>query len=217
MRLRYDANQDFQLEALSCVTDLFDGQPRAEAPDFQLSSQSDVLAISNRLDLSDEPLYANLLAVQDRSGLSRDPGLRYIEATVDVGGTSRTVRFLNFSVEMETGTGKTYLYLRTALELHRRYGMRKFVVVVPSVAVREGVLRTLEDTEAHLRSIFDNAVYRYYKYDSANLAQVRQFAQSNGVEFMVMTIDSFNKAANIMVRAMDQMQGQLPIAVYPSS
>jgi type III restriction enzyme len=211
MRLRYDANQDFQLEALSCVTDLFDGQPRVEAPDFQLTSQSDVLAVSNRLDLSEERLYANLLAVQDRSGLSRDPGLRYIEATVDIGGASREVRFLNYSVEMETGTGKTYLYLRTALELHRRYGMRKFVVVVPSVAVREGVLRTLEDTEVHLRSIFDNAVYRYYKYDSANLAQVRQFAQSNAVEFMVMTIDSFNKAANIMVRAMDQMQGQMPI------
>ena len=97
--------------------------------------------------------------------------------------------FANFSVEMETGTGKTYVYIRTALELYRRYGLRKFIVVVPSVAVREGVLKTLEITEKHLRELYGNAPYRYYVYDSDNLSQVRQFALSDGIEIMVMTID----------------------------
>lgn len=211
MKLRFDANQDFQLEAIAAVVDLFDGQPRVEAPEFQLWEQTDVAAVTNRLTLSDEQIVGNLRAVQTANRISPDPGLRCIEGTATLGGEDRPVRFANFSVEMETGTGKTYVYLRTILELNRRCGLRKFVVVVPSVAVREGVLKTLDITEGHFRAIYDNAPYAYYRYDSANLARVRQFAQSNGVEIMIMTIDSFNKAANIMVRSMDQMQGQTPI------
>ncbi len=211
MKLKYDANQDFQLEAVAAVVDVFEGQRRLEAPAFRLTTEAEVLAVANRLDLSEARLFENLATVQERGRITRDLGVRYIEGDVEVRERSEQVRFPNFSVEMETGTGKTYVYIRTLLELHRHYGMRKFVVVVPSVAVREGVLKTLRDTEAHFRVIFDNAAYRHYRYDSANLVQVRQFAQSNGVEVMVMTIDSFNKAANIMVRAMDQMQGQTPI------
>ena len=123
----------------------------------------------------------------------------------------KPARFANFSVEMETGTGKTYVYIRTALELFRRYGLRKFIVVVPSVAVREGVLKTFEITEKHLRELYDNVPYRYYAYDSANLSQVRQFALSDGVEMMVMTIDSFNKASNVIRQTTDRLQGETPI------
>ncbi|MBM3216849.1 DEAD/DEAH box helicase, partial [Candidatus Poribacteria bacterium] len=124
---------------------------------------------------------------------------------------AKPVRFANFSVEMETGTGKTYVYLRTALELFRRYGFRKYIVVVPSVAVREGVLKTFEVTKAHFAEVADNTPYRFYAYDSANLTQVRQFALSNGVEFMVMTIDSFNKATNVIRQSTDRLQGETPI------
>ena len=123
----------------------------------------------------------------------------------------KTVRFPNFSIEMETGTGKTYVYLRTILELFRCYSLRKFIVVVPSVAVREGVLKTLEITRKHLSELYDNVPYRYYAYDSANLSQVRQFALSDSVEIMVMTIDSFNKASNVIRQTTDRLQGETPI------
>src|SRR5204863_1907941 len=99
---------------------------------------------------------------------------------------------------METGTGKTYVYLRTALELHRRYGLRKFIVVVPSVAIREGVLKSLKDTQEHLRAIYDNVPYRYTVYDSKSIAKVRQYAGSDCIEILVMTIDSFNKDDNVI-------------------
>jgi len=103
------------------------------------------------------------------------------------------------------------VYLRTAFELFKQYGMRKFIVVVPSVAVREGVLKTLQVTEAHFRKLFDNTVYRYYVYDSANLTQVRQFALSDAIEIMVMTIDSFSKAANVIRQSTAGSQGETPI------
>src|SRR5260370_17027672 len=112
---------------------------------------------------------------------------------------------------METGTGKTYVYIRTALELFRRYGLRKFIIVVPSVAVREGVLKTLQITNKHLRALYENIPYRYYIYDSANLAQVRQFALSDSIEIMVMTIDSFNRASNVIHQSTDRLQGETPI------
>jgi type III restriction enzyme len=121
------------------------------------------------------------------------------------------MRFPNFSVEMETGTGKTYLYLRTALELFQRYGLSKFIVVVPSVAIREGVLKDLSMTEQHFKDLYGNVPYRYYVYDSASLAEVRQFALSDCVELMVMTIDSFNKASNIIHQSTDRLQAEAPI------
>ncbi len=114
---------------------------------------------------------------------------------------------------METGTGKTYVYLRTALELHRRYGMRKFIVVVPSVAVREGVLKTLAVTSEHLRALYDNVAYRYAVYNSANLSQVRQFALAQSVELLVMTLDSFNKAQNVIHQSTDRLQGETPVSL----
>src|SRR5262245_52706537 len=142
MKFRFDPGQPHQTQAIRAVADLFDGQPFVE-PDF--SDWTHAMApVANRLDLSDGQLLANVRKVQRRLGLPEDDKLRHIDGTLDTPEGERPVRFPNFSVEMETGTGKTYVYLRTALELHRRYGLRKFVVVVPSVAVREGVLKTLK-------------------------------------------------------------------------
>ena len=119
-------------------------------------------SVTNRLDLSEEQLLHNLHLVQQANGIALDPGLQWIEETIRTAGGDQQVRFANFSVEMETGTGKTYVYLRTALELNRRYGLRKFIVVVPSVAVREGVIKTLKITQEHLRALYDNVPYRYH-------------------------------------------------------
>jgi type III restriction enzyme len=202
MQFRFDANQEYQVQAVEAVADLFEGQARVGLELGHLLTQSSALAsVGNRLDLDDGALLANLRAIQERSGLPLDDTLRVLPGTT----------IPNVSVEMETGTGKTYVYLRTALELFRRYGMRKFIVVVPSVAIREGVLKTLKITERHFQEVFGNAPYRYYVYDSANLTRVRQFALSDSVEIMVMTLDSFNKDVNVIRQSSDRLQGETPI------
>lgn len=210
MQFKFDANQEFQLHAVQAVAGLLEGQPRLEN-ELRLALNANLAAIANRLDLDEADLTRNLRQVQEANRLPQDAELQVIEAEIETAAGRKSVRFANFSIEMETGTGKTYVYLRTALELYRRYGMRKFIVVVPSVAIREGVLKTLQMTESHLRGLYDNAPCRYYVYDSANLSQVRQFALSDGVEIMVMTIDSFNKASNVIHQMTDRLQGETPI------
>ena len=208
MQFKFDANQEFQIQAVEAITSLFDGQPRIQT---DMRFTFGFAAIANRLDLSEKEILANLKKVQKDNGLEPDKDLITIDRAVETVEGKKLIKFYNFSVEMETGTGKTYVYLRTAFELYRRYGLRKFIVVVPSVAIREGVLKTLEITQKHLRELYDNIPCRYYAYDSANLSQVRQFALSESIEIMVMTIDSFNKSTNVIHQTTDRLQGETPI------
>jgi type III restriction enzyme len=152
-----------------------------------------------------------LQSIQAKNGINPDSELATIEENIAGNGSDGIIRFFNFSVEMETGTGKTYVYVRTALELFRLYGYRKYIIVVPSIAIKEGVLKTLQITEKHFREFYDNTPYRYYVYDSSNVSQVRQFALSNGVEMMIMTLDAFNKASNVIRQSTDRLQGETPV------
>ncbi|MBI3611382.1 MAG: DEAD/DEAH box helicase family protein [Nitrospirae bacterium] len=230
MQFKFDGNQEYQIHAIEAVADLLEGQAPAAAVSSYIpmvGAQASFLppehkgqllltevfpgAVGNPPILDEAALLKNLQAVQTRNGIQPDTALACIEETIDTATGPKAVRFPNFSVEMETGTGKTYVYLRTALELFRRYGLRKFIIVVPSVAIREGVIKTLDVTQAHLRELYGNTPYRYYVYDSENLSQVRQFSASSGVELMVMTIDSFNKATNVIRQMTDRLQGETPI------
>lgn len=209
MKFKFDPNQAYQVQAIEAAVDILLGQPRIEAAvPFQLGTLS---AVANRLDLTETDLLKNVQRVQAHNHITPDQALKYIEAEIETASGSHTVRFPNFSIEMETGTGKTYVYLRTILELHKHYGLRKFIVVVPSVAIREGVLKTLIITQDHFARYYGNPVTRYYQYDSANLSQVRQFALSDAIEIMVMTIDSFNKSANVIRQSLDRLQGEIPL------
>jgi type III restriction enzyme len=198
VKFRFDPDLEYQQRAIEAIVRLFEGAPREESG-LQLLSAGGV--VGNRLALTSDALLANLQAVQ------RDPALHNGSRPP----VTESLDSLDFSVEMETGTGKTYVYLRTLLELHRAYGLRKFIVVVPSVAIREGVLKTLDITRDHFSRLYGNLPYRFYQYDSGNLARVRQFATSNDVEIMVMTLDSFNKDVNIFNRPVDRMMGQRPL------
>ncbi len=195
MRFEFDANQSYQRNAIDAVVKLFEGQNRVEAR-LQFSGDTHAPVVPNRLDLDDKQIHANL---QD-----------LMAGNPPVNGQDLP-DFPNFSVEMETGTGKTYIYLRTALELFQKYGMRKFIIVVPSIAIREGVLKNFQITEAHFKNLYQNLPYRYYAYDSENLSQVRQFSLSGSVEFMVMTLASFNKATNIIRQTTERLGGETPI------
>lgn len=230
MNFKFDANQGYQIKAVEAVVNLLEGQQRISGASVYVGlgdSQSSLLpperrgqlllseilpgTIANTLNLSDDDFVTNLNNVQRANGIEPDPSLAFIEEVIETVAGQKKARFPNFSIEMETGTGKTYVYLRTALELYRRYGLRKFIIVVPSVAIREGVLKTLQVTQGHLSELYGNAPYRYYVYDSDNLSQVRNFANSDGVEMMVMTIDSFNKASNVIRQTTDRLQGETPI------
>ena len=197
MKFEFDANQNYQREAIDAVVQLFEGQIPVRTT-LQFSRESNYSTIPNHLDLDSDKISVHLKEIQEANGIEIDE--------------FSTNGFPNFSVEMETGTGKTYIYLRTILELFQKYGMRKFIVVVPSVAIREGVLKTLQITESHFRELYDNIPYRYYVYDSEKLSQVRQFALSDSVEIMVITMASFNQPSkNVIHKSNDRLPGDLPI------
>ena len=215
MQFRFESNQQFQIQAIESVAKLFHGQHFA-TEGFNLDGEG-LAAVPNCLDLDNDGILENLQQVQAENGLPVDEKFEYIKADIPLFGEQTSVQFPNFSIEMETGTGKTYVYLRTILELYRRYGLRKFIVVVPSVAVREGVIKTLEITQSHLRQLYDNPPYQYHSYDSSKLSQVRQFTLSDGVEILVMTIDSFNKSSNVINQTTDRLQGEIPIHLIQAS
>lgn len=187
MKLHFEPDLDYQHHAIDAVCDLFTGQESCRTeftvslatPNDQLFLgvvQSD-LGVGNRLVLTDDALLANLRAIQLRNGLA----------------PSESLGSLDFTVEMETGTGKTYVYLRTIFELNKRYGFSKFVIVVPSIAIKEGVKKTLEMTDEHFRSIYAGTPSEYFLYDSAKLGQVRSFATGANVQIMVVTVGAINK------------------------
>ncbi|MGA2443516.1 MAG: DEAD/DEAH box helicase family protein, partial [Tepidisphaeraceae bacterium] len=201
MKLQFESNQQFQLDAVQAVVDLFDGQPNdagvMETAVFRgyghLISE---LGTGNALMLADGSLLANVQAVQERN---------QIEKTAQLEGR-------HFSVEMETGTGKTYVYLRTIYELNARYGWTKFIIVVPSVAIREGVLKNLEVTRDHFAAIYGNAPCDPWVYDSKQVSRLRSFGTSSTLQILVINIDAFNKPANNVIHQdNDKLSGHKPI------
>lgn len=222
MEFRFDAQQEYQIKAIESIATLFDGQGKIESG-IRYAQNVGFIGFPNRLDLGEGDILANLKEAQSSNNIEPTSKLEYIEKEIDTAEGRRVSRFPNFSVEMETGTGKTYVYIRTALELHKRYGFRRFIIVVPSIAIKEGVLKTFEITRRHFEELYDNLPYKFYPYDSSNLTQVRQFASSSSVEFMIMTLDSFNKSmtvenkGNVIRRPTDRLQGITPIHLVQAS
>jgi type III restriction enzyme len=213
VKLHFDAQQSYQLDAIHAVVDLFVGLPAA-AGTFEWQTDMlerellDTLGVANGLALTDARLLGNLRGVQERNGL----------AVVDALATDDILGGRNFSVEMETGTGKTYVYLRTMHELHRAYGWKKFVIVVPSVPIREGVTQSLESMAEHFEAIYGKVPIDNWVYDSAQVSRLRQFALSNQLQVLVMNIQAFDKKAVAVVhQESDFMQGRRPIEFIQQS
>ncbi len=182
MKLKFDPSLDYQRRAINAVLEVFDGQPIGQSP-FETSSTAcddlelSELGLGNNISLSDDQFLENVRRVQESNRIEKTPALQGRE----------------FSIEMETGTGKTYVYLRTIFELAEKYGLRKFIIVVPSVAIREGVLKSIDMTREHFLTLYDNAPFNYFVYDSRKLNNVRQFASNNKIQIMVINIQSFSK------------------------
>ena len=192
MELKFE-ELPYQLDAVNAVANLFAGQPN-HARTFDLTSQGTGRFVGNGLDLDWETLGLNLNTVQKQNG----------QPETEIGAHG-----LNFSLEMETGTGKTYVYLRTIYELNRSYGWKKFVIVVPSVPIREGVLKSLEITKAHFDGVFGRPVMRYAEYSSDRLSDLRAFAVNDHIEILVINIQSFEKDGNVINKVNES--GEAPI------
>ncbi len=195
MKLKFK-NQAFQTDAVNAVVDLFAGQEKTRSTfsvveEKQISLMND-LGIGNALYIDEEVISDNMHAVQKRNKLPMTPDADDMQ----------------FCIEMETGTGKTYVYTKTIFELNRKYGFTKFIIVVPSVSILEGVYKSFDITKEHFGLQYDNVPCRYFIYNSAKLSDVRQFATSANIEIMIINIDAFKKAENIINQAQDKLNGE---------
>jgi len=206
MKLHFEPDLEYQLQAIESVCDLFRGQETCRTEFTVLRDPMDAqtrmafaandLGIGNRLALVDEQILDNLREIQIRQGLR--------PAEVLASG--------DFTVEMETGTGKTYVYLRSIFELNRRFGFTKFLIVVPSVAIKEGVYKSLQIMEDHFRTLYANVPFEYFLYDSAKPGQVRNFATSPNIQIMVVTVGAINKKeVNNLYKESEKVGGEKPI------
>ncbi|MCL5056164.1 MAG: DEAD/DEAH box helicase family protein [Firmicutes bacterium] len=231
MKLQFDANQQFQLDAIAAVTDLFEGQPKG-APEYAVINLGDMggllagqerteLGVGNRLLLDNEKLRSNTRNVQARNDIENPDPTAPLEAwDLPDPHLNITRACPHFSIEMETGTGKTYVYLRTIFELSHRYGFQKFIIVVPSVAIREGVLKNIEITADHFRSLYNNISFEHFVYDAKKVNRLRQFAVSTTLQILIINIDAFRKnftgteeerKSNVIYKESDKLSGHQPI------
>jgi type III restriction enzyme len=207
LQLRFDPNQDYQLDAIEGVARLLEGFIRRDT-EFRLSEEF----VPNLLPheaLGESWLGDNLALVQQDAGLPVSP-IGYDEGLVLEGAGTETWRYPSFTIEMETGTGKTYVYLRTIHELRKRYGFGKFVIVVPSVAIYEGVVKTWEITRAHFAALYGNEPLNLVRYDGTQLSRLRSYAMSTMTEVLLITLDAFNKASGRSANNLYKVSEKLP-------
>lgn len=187
MKLKFEPNLKFQQDAISSVTELFAGAPFIK-PEEAIFSE----VASNVLKITPEEVFANRDKIIKNGGIPNP----------------HKEDLLDFCIEMETGTGKTYVYLRTILELHKKYGLSKFIIVVPSVAVKEGVIKTLEITKSHFEELYNSMPYSHFEYDSKKINKVRSFVFSNHLQIMVMNVQAFNTDDRIINQERDSNNGE---------
>ncbi len=206
MKMQFEDNLDYQADAVRAVIDLFRGQPKIHSQFSIISGKSSAslgeiqndLGIGNRLLLSDDEILKNLQSVQKQNGLPEDSNFKEGK----------------FTIEMETGTGKTYVYLRTIFELHKNFGFSKFIIIVPSIAIKEGVYKTLQITRSHFEGLYPESAKECscFLYDSKKLSQVRNFAAATTVQIMLTTIGALNRQEiNSIYKENEKTGGEKPI------
>lgn len=218
MQFKFDPNQPHQTQAIQSVVDLFEGQSadlsntlfalptkQVVKPTGQQSllqdTREEIGAIANHLILDEDAILQNLQYIQDKNGLN----------------ISTNLRGMHFSTEMETGTGKTYVYLRTVFELSQKYGFNKFIILVPSVAIKEGVITSIEYLQEHFAQLYATP-FDAQVYNGKNPTGVRSFATSTTIQILVMTIQSIKgtKETRIIKQERNDLGG-IPAIDYLAS
>lgn len=227
--------QQYQTDAVDAVVKVFDGQGYSEKTSYILDQGKNVaralgqmqLVFDNAdeteiydplsdtgyknaaVELSDEQLLYNIQKLQSENNIKQSDAL------------SRELGRCSLDIEMETGTGKTYVYIKTMFELNKRYGWSKFIVVVPSIAIREGVKKSFEITADHFMEYYRKKA-RFFIYNSNNLNQLDNFSQSAGINVMIINTQAFasslkedgrSKEARIIYSKRDEFGFRRPIDV----
>lgn len=228
MKLQYK-KQQFQIDAVKAVTDVFTGQPKQTSLSYTMDMGNDVNKTFDIMNgfknqpyiLSDIDILNNIKAIQKQNGLLTDNKLN----KMDIGGKDKNFQVdnsrecLTLSVEMETGTGKTYTYIKTMFELNQLYGWSKFIIVVPSIAIREGVAKTFESTADSFKRDYGVSV-RSFVYNSSQPHEIEAFASDAGINVMIVNTQAFNARgadARRIDMVLDQFRGRRPIDVIAST
>lgn len=231
--------QDYQTDAVDAVVDCFEGQIYSDNVSYRIDQGSnqfkntqitlttddsennlytddgldDTGFKNEKITLSPENLLSNIKKVQQDNNLKLSSNL-----LGNIGACT-------LDIEMETGTGKTYVYTKTMYELNQKYGWSKFIIVVPSVAIREGVKKSLEMTEDHFMEQYNKKI-RYFIYDSSNLHQLDSFSSNSGINVMIINMQAFNsslkeggrsKDARIIYSKRDEFASRRPIDVIAAN
>lgn len=224
MKLKF-VDQQYQTDAVNSIVNIFEGS--------EIKNSLFTIDVSNDKDFNTDSGYtgegvsyftghANKVSIDDFTMLEN---VQHIQEENDIQRT-KSLENKNFTIEMETGTGKTYVYTKTILELNKKYGFTKFIIVVPSIAIKEGVNSSLKATEDHFKEKYDNVVYNYFVYDSSHLERIQDFAISTNIEIMIINIDAFRKSfvdpkkenkANLIHRESDRLSGNRPIDLIAST
>lgn len=223
MKFRFKIQQ-YQSDAVNAVADVFKGQPYVERTKYtrdlgvrpstpQLSlfdvggasffEEEDVGFANNRIELTSSMLLDNIRNIQSIANIKESDTLSHNLGAVDL------------DVEMETGTGKTYVYIKTMFELNKRYGFSKFIVVVPSIAIREGVKKSFEITQEHFMDSYGKKA-RFFIYNSKKLDEIEQFSSSSAINVMIINIQAFNTRgadARRIYEELDEFGSRRPIDV----
>lgn len=231
--------QDYQTDAVDAVVDCFEGQIysdgltyRRDLGDLLTTSGIQASVTTNekgesyldedlydtgfkneKITLSPNDLLSNIKEIQQNNNLKLSNNLL------------RNIGACTLDIEMETGTGKTYVYTKTMYELNQKYGWSKFIIVVPSIAIREGVKKSLEMTEDHFMEQYNKKI-RYFIYDSKNLNQLDSFSSNSGINVMIINMQAFNtslkeggrsKDARIIYSKRDGFGSRRPIDVIAAN
>ncbi|WP_344795186.1 type III restriction-modification system endonuclease [Frondihabitans peucedani] len=218
MKLQFKVQQ-YQTEGVDAVVDVFSGQPFADGVNYRIDPGKEAgpalledSGLRNaEVALTPAQLLANVHRVQHIRGLELSKGLN--------DPVKKTAAPINLDIEMETGTGKTYVYIKTIMELHKRYGWSKYIVVVPSIAIREGVKKSFEITAEHFQQLYGTKP-RSFIYNSSRLHEIERFSSDAGVQVMIINVQAFNatgKDARRIYEVLDDFQSRKPIDVIAAN
>jgi type III restriction enzyme len=218
MKLQFKVQQ-YQTEAVDAVVDVFTGQPYADGVKYRIDPGKDAAQTlledaglrNAEIALTPPQLLANVHRVQQARGLEQSKDLK--------DAVKKSASPINLDVEMETGTGKTYVYIKTIMELHKRYGWSKYIVVVPSIAIREGVKKSFDITAEHFQQLYGTKP-RTFVYNSSRLHELERFSSDSGVQVMIINIQAFNatgKDARRIYEVLDDFQSRRPIDVIAAN
>lgn len=203
MRLQFK-HQKFQQDATNAVCDIFAGQPYSSI-NYRLDSGDNIVLHDNA--------WANAkVQIDDNTILER---INKIQRENQIAVSKKLEGKYNLTIEMETGVGKTYTYIKTIFELNKRYGWSKFIIVVPSVAIREGVYKSLQITQDHFAVEYNKKI-DFFIYDSKKITRLENFATSSSIDVMIINVQAFNakgKDARRIYRELDEFRSRVPIEV----